>query len=156
LNELVKGDFDLVRRSKPNFHIIHCPRSHKYFGHSPFEFETLREFGFNVCLGTDSLASNADLSLFGELRAFQKEFPNVSPEEVLKMVTVNGARALRQETVLGKIRSGFLADLVAVPCARHGESVLGRTGSTLAFEEIVAFDRAVSWLMIDGQVQNPA
>jgi cytosine/adenosine deaminase-related metal-dependent hydrolase len=102
------------------------------------------------------LASNADLSLFGELRAFQKEFPNVSPEEVLKMVTVNGARALGQETVLGKIRSGFLADLVAVPCARHGESVLGRTGSTSALEEIVAFDRPVSWSMVGGQVQNSA
>jgi len=48
LNELVKSDFDLLRRSKPNFHIIYCPRSRKYFGHSPFEFETLREFGFNV------------------------------------------------------------------------------------------------------------
>jgi cytosine/adenosine deaminase-related metal-dependent hydrolase len=156
LNELSESDFDLLERPAKNFSIIHCPRSHAYFGHSPFEFETLREFGFNVCLGTDSLASNEDLSLFAEMRAFQKEFPNVSSEEVLKMVTVNGARALGQETVLGKIRSGFLADLVAAPCARHGESVLGRTGSTSAFEEVVAFDRVVSWLMIDGQVQSRA
>jgi len=146
LNELVDDDFDLLARSTMKFSIVHCPRSHDYFGHSPVQFHKLRELGFNICLGTDSLASNADLSLFGELRAFQKEFPNVSPEEVLKMVTVNGARALRQETVLGKIRSGFLADLVAVPCA----------GSTSAFEEIVAFDRPVSWSMIGGQVQNSA
>jgi cytosine/adenosine deaminase-related metal-dependent hydrolase len=146
LNELVDDDFDLLARSTTKFSIVHCPRSHEYFGHSPFQFDKLCEHGFNVCLGTDSLASNEDLSLFGELRAFQKKFPNVSPEEVLKMVTVNGARALRQETVLGKIRSGFLADLVAVPCAR----------STSAFEEIVAFDRPVSWSMIGGQVQNSA
>ena len=146
LNELVDHDFDLLARSTTKFSIVHCPRSHEYFGHSPFQFDKLCEHGFNVCLGTDSLASNEDLSLFGELRAFQKKFPNVSPEEVLKMVTVNGARALRQETVLGKIRSGFLADLVAVPCA----------GSTSAFEEIVAFDRPVSWSMIGGQVQNSA
>jgi len=146
LNELVDDDFDLLARSITKFSIVHCPRSHEYFGHSPFQFDKLCEHGFNVCLGTDSLASNDDLSLFAEMRAFQKEFPNVSPEEVLKMVTVNGARALRQETVLGKIRSGFLADLVAVPCAR----------STSAFEEIVAFDRPVSWSMIGGQVQNSA
>jgi len=156
LNELVDDDFDLLARSTMKFSIVHCPRSHDYFGHSPVQFHKLRELGFNICLGTDSLASNDDLSLFAEMRAFQKEFPNVSPEEVLKMVTVNGARALRQETILGKIRSGFLADLVAVPCARHGESVLGRTGSTSAFEEIVAFDRPVSWSMVGGQVQNPA
>ena len=146
LNELVDDDFDLLARSTTKFSIAHCPRSHEYFGHSPFQFDKLCEHGFNVCLGTDSLASNEDLSLFGELRAFQKKFPNVSPEEVLKMVTVNGARALRQETVLGKIRSGFLADLVAVPCA----------GSTSALEEIVAFDRPVSWSMVGGQVQNSA
>jgi cytosine/adenosine deaminase-related metal-dependent hydrolase len=146
LNELVDDDFDLLARSTTKFSIVHCPRSHEYFGHSPFQFDKLCEHGFNVCLGTDSLASNEDLSLFGELRAFQKKFPNVSPEEVLKMVTVNGARALRQETVLGKIRSGFLADLVAVPCAR----------STSAFKEIVAFDRPISWSMIGGQVQNSA
>ena len=146
LNELVDDDFDLLARSTTKFSIVHCPRSHEYFGHSPFQFDKLCEHGFNVCLGTDSLASNDDLSLLAEMRAFQKEFPNVSPEEVLKMVTVNGARALRQETVLGKIRSEFLADLVAVPCAR----------STSAFEEIVAFDRPVSWSMIGGQVQNSA
>src|SRR6266436_6439316 len=146
LNELAQSDFGLLARSTTKFSIVHCPRSHEYFGHSRFQFDKLCEHGFNVCLGTDSLASNADLSLFGELRAFQKKFPNVSPEEVLKMVTVNGARALRQETVLGKIRPGFLADLVAVPCA----------GSTSALEEIVAFDRPVSWSMVGGQVQNSA
>jgi imidazolonepropionase-like amidohydrolase len=106
----------------------------------------LRELGFNICLGTDSLASNENLSLFAEMRAFQKEFPEVSPEEILKMITINGARALRQEKSLGQIRSGSSADLIAVPCER----------STSAFDEIISFDQAVSWSMIGGQVQNPA
>ena len=156
LNELAESDFDLLLGAKPNFHIIHCPRSHEYFGHSPFQFEKLRELGFNVCLGTDSLASNDDLNLFAEMRAFRKEFPNISSEEVLNMVTVNSAHALRQEDALGKIRSDYLADLIAVPCTRHGESVQGRTRSTSVFDEIVSFDRGVSWSMIGGQVQNSA
>jgi len=84
--------------------------------------------------------------LFAEMRAFQKEFPNVSPEELLKMVTVNAAYALHQENALGKIRAEFLADLIAVPYAR----------STSVFDELVAFDRPVSWSMIGGQVQNSA
>ena len=146
LNELEDDDFDLLTRSTKKFSIVHCPRSHDYFGHSPFQFHKLRELGFNICLGTDSLASNDDLSLFGEMRAFQKKFPAVSPEEILKMVTVNSARALREENSLGKIRYEFAADLIAIPIA----------GSTLAFDEIVAFNRAVSWSMIDGQVQNSA
>jgi aminodeoxyfutalosine deaminase len=146
LNELAQSDFDLLTRSTKKFSIVHCPRSHNYFGHSPFQFHKLRELGFNICLGTDSLASNDDLSLFGEMRAFQKRFPDVSPEEILKMVTVNGARALRRENALGKVRSGFVADLVALPC----------TGPTAVFEEIVAFDQHVSWSMIGGRGQNSA
>jgi len=156
LNELAESDFDLLLGAKPNFHIIHCPRSHEYFGHSPFQFEKLCQLGFNICLGTDSLASNDDLNLFAEMRAFRKEFPNISPEEVLNMVTVNSAHALRQEDALGKIRSDCLADLIAVPCTGHGESVQGRTRSTSVFDEIVSFDRGVSWSMIGGQVQNSA
>jgi cytosine/adenosine deaminase-related metal-dependent hydrolase len=146
LNELTESDFELLRRSKPNFQIIHCPRSHEYFGHVPFQFHKLRELGFNICLGTDSLASNDDLSLFAEMRAFQKEFPDVSSEEILKMVTVNGARALRQDNALGKVRSEFVADLVALPC----------TTSTSVFDEIVGFDREAGWWMIGGQVENSA
>ena len=152
LNELAENDFDLIPRSKNKFSIVHCPRSHAYFRHSPFQFEKLRKPGFNVCLGTDSLASNDDLSLFGEMRAFQKEFPNVLPEEILKMVTTHSARALGQEDWLGKVRSGSEADLIAIPIARHGESVQRRTRSTSLFEEIIAFDRPVSWSMIGGRV----
>ena len=77
LNELTESDFDLLERLNSRFHIVHCPRSHNYFGHSPFAFERLRSLGFNVCLGTDSLASNQSLSLFDEMRAFQKNFPQV-------------------------------------------------------------------------------
>ena len=147
LNELTESDFDLLKRSATKFQIVHCPRSHEYFGHSSFQFGKLHELGFTTCLGTDSLASNEDLSLFAEMRAFQTEFPDVSPEEILKMVTTNGARALRQENLLGKIRSGFAADLIAIPVAR----------STSMFDEITAFDRPVSWAMIGGQTEaNPS
>jgi cytosine/adenosine deaminase-related metal-dependent hydrolase len=141
LNELTQKDFELLERLEPKFHIVHCPRSHKYFGHSPFAFERLRSLGFNICLGTDSLASNQTLSLFDELRAFQKEFPTVSAENIFQMGTVNPARALQQENALGKIQSGALADLIAVPF-NNGN----------LFEEIVAFT-GEPWMMIAGRVQ---
>ena len=140
LNELTESDFDLLERSNSKFHVVHCPRSHNYFGHSPFAFDRLRSFGFNICLGTDSLASNESLSLFDEMRAFRKNFPQVSPGEILEMVTVNPARALRYENALGQIRPGFGADLIAVPCST----------STDIFEQILAFDAPVSWSMVNG------
>ena len=142
LNELSENDFSSLRTWADNFAIVHCPRSHQYFGHSPFQLEKLRGLGFNICLGTDSLASNEDLSLFAEMRASQQEFPGVSSEEILKMVTVNPACALGRENALGQIRRDFLADLIALPLTR----------STFAIDEILALDGLVGWSMIDGRV----
>jgi cytosine/adenosine deaminase-related metal-dependent hydrolase len=145
VNELEETDFDLLARATSKASIVHCPRSHTYFGHSPFQFEKLRADGFKICLGTDSLASNDDLSLFAEMRAFQKEFPNLSAAETLEMVTTNPARALEQEDRLGKICPGFAADLIALPYER----------STSVFEAIIAYDQSVSRSMIAGVVQGP-
>jgi len=138
LNELTEDDFDLLARLETKFSLVHCPRSHAYFGHSPFPFERLHAIGLNLCLGTDSLASNDDLSLFAEMRQFRETFPAVSPEEILKMVTVNPARALRQENLLGKICPGAHVDLVAVPFRRGN-----------VFEEILAFE-GEAWVMTGG------
>jgi len=136
LNELTHSDFELLEKSDSKFHVVHCPRSHDYFRHRPFAFDRLRSLRFNVCLGTDSLASNETLNLFDEMRAFQRSFPRVSPEEILQMATVNPARALRNEKAMGQIRAGFEADLIAVPCS----------GSTDVFEQIIACDGPVSWI----------
>ena len=142
LNELSGSDFDWLKKSVPATSIVHCPRSHEYFGHSPFQFQRLRDLGLNICLGTDSLASNEDLSLFAEMRAFQKKFSDVAAKEILEMTTTNAARALGQESALGKIRPGFMADLIAVPIEK----------STSIFERIIGFDGAVNWLMVNGQI----
>jgi cytosine/adenosine deaminase-related metal-dependent hydrolase len=144
LNELAESDFELLKKSKIQFHVVHSPRSHHYFGHSRFPFKRLRALGLNVCLGTDSLASNQTLNLFDEMRAFQNEFPSVSPEEILQMVTLNPARALRRENALGRIRSGLRADLISIPSS--GEADL--------FEEIVAFDGEIDWMMVNGKQQQ--
>ena len=142
LNELTDSDFELLEKSNMRFHVVHCPRSHDYFGHGRFEFERLRSLGFNICFGTDSLSSNESLSLFDEMRAFRTQFPSMSPEEVLQMVTVNPARALRQDNALGKISCAGYADLLAVPLT--GNDVL---------EEIIAF-AGEPWMMMAGEVQH--
>jgi cytosine/adenosine deaminase-related metal-dependent hydrolase len=141
LNELAESDFEQLERSTRKFHVVHSPRSHDYFAHSRFPFERLRSFGFNICLGTDSLASNKDLSLFAEMRAFQRREPALSPKAVLEMVTVNAARALGKPQVLGRIRTNYFADLIAIPCS----------GAADVFEKILAFDRPVDWVMAAGK-----
>ncbi len=142
LNELSESDLELLAalRRKPN--VVHCPRSHKYFEHSHFPLLKLRELGFNICLGTDSLASNTDLNLFAEMGALHESEFAMSPEEILKMVTVNSARALHLADNVGKIQPGFLADLIAIPFNGSPKNV---------FEEIVAFEKPAVWMMIEGE-----
>jgi cytosine/adenosine deaminase-related metal-dependent hydrolase len=144
LNELTESDFELLANAKGQFHVVHCPRSHGYFKHSQFPFERLHSLGFNICLGTDSLASNENLSLFAEMRAFQRSEPGISSDEILKMVTVNPAMALHQENMIGRIRPGFCADLIAIPCGRGAD----------LFEDIVGFDGEVDWVMVNGKLQR--
>lgn len=117
------------------------PRSHASFGHTHFRFSELRALGFNICLGTDSLASNDDLSLFAELRQFALAEPALSPRELLRCVTVNAAAALGQHDVLGQIRAGFIADLIALPW--HGKLAE-------MLDAVISHDEKISWRMFDG------
>jgi cytosine/adenosine deaminase-related metal-dependent hydrolase len=143
LNELTESDFDLLERSTTRFPIVHSPRSHDYFAHATFPFERLRALGCNICLGTDSLASNEDLSLFAEMRHFQKSEPGIAPEQILSMVTSNAALALGKPHVLGRLGTGYWADMVAIPFSGLRENV---------FEEIVALDAAVTMSMVEGEM----
>ena len=145
LNELTPEDLGLLEAA-PKFHVVHCPRSHAYFGHSRFRYAQLRALGCNICIGTDSLASNDDLSLLAELRRFARTEPSLSPRELFEMVTVNAAAALGQRDALGKIRAGFTADLIAVPWHGRGAGLL---------DELISCDEKVPWLMLDGVVKTP-
>jgi cytosine/adenosine deaminase-related metal-dependent hydrolase len=142
-NELSESDLESLAWIKRHVSIAHCPRSHRYFGRNPFPLNKFRELGLNVCLGTDSLASNEDLNLFAELRTFQKSQPIVSPTEILKMVTIKSARALNAADRLGRLKSGFFADLIAIPESSSKSDV---------YETVIDSQNSVSWMMIGGKV----
>jgi len=105
----------------------------------------LRALGFNICLGTDSLASNADLSLFSEMRELLRKENGLTPADVLEMATVNAAAALGQRNRLGCIRLGAHADLIALPVS-GGE----------VFRDIVGYEGKVPWIMQNGQIRENA
>jgi len=144
LNSVLESDVEALA-SSAKCHVAHCPRSHTYFGHEPFNFKLLQKFGFQVCLGTDSLASNSDLSLFAEMRELLRKEPGLSPHEVLTMTTLNGAQAIGQRDLLGTIQPGAYADLISLPKSPSAPDV---------FETIVAFEETVPWIMVNGAVVN--
>lgn len=101
--------------SNPRFSVIYCPRTHHYFGHEPHPWEKMASLGINVALGTDGRCSNPDLVLWNELLFVKSCFPRLHPEELLRLVTLNAARALGYEAVLGSLKPGKRGDLIKVP-----------------------------------------
>jgi aminodeoxyfutalosine deaminase len=141
VNYLARGDATLLGKNQTS--VVHCPRSHDYFKHAKFERERLANAGVNLCLGTDSLATTRktgkprpELDLFAEMRLLAERDPAVSPVEILRMATVNGARALGLAGQAGELSKNAFADVIAVPfagkiAALH-ETLLAHAGSVSA------------------------
>lgn len=98
----------------PQLSVVYCPRTHAQFGHPPHPWRDLLHHGINVALGTDSRASNPDLSLWRELQFLRQNFPEVPGELLLDLGTRRGARALGLDTIMGEISPGWRADFAVV------------------------------------------
>ena len=48
----------------------------------------------NICIGTDSLASNHQLSIRSEIASIRKYYPEIPMEFLLQCATIKGAEAL--------------------------------------------------------------
>ena len=101
--------------------VAHCPVANAILGHGIAPVVELRAAGVAVGLGTDSVASNNRLDLLEEARAaqlFQRArlgTPSVlTNEEALRLVTIDGARALGLDARIGTLEPGKDADLCAV------------------------------------------
>jgi cytosine/adenosine deaminase-related metal-dependent hydrolase len=147
-NYLGETDYELLSGNRAS--IVHCPRSHAYFQHRPFPLEKLIEANVNVCLGTDSLATvakngakqNLELNMFREMQTLARSQPGQSSATILKMATVNGARALGLGGKIGELSGNAYADLIVLP---HK----GNASETL--EAVVNFAGPVRASMIGGQ-----
>jgi cytosine/adenosine deaminase-related metal-dependent hydrolase len=95
--------------------LVYCPRTHTRFGHSSYPLAELLAAGVRVALGTDSRASNPDLSVLAEMRFVAQQHSAVSPEAILRMGTLTGAEALGRDADCGSLTPEKLANLVTVP-----------------------------------------
>jgi aminodeoxyfutalosine deaminase len=139
-NYLTASDVRALARAGSS--VVHCPSSHLYFGHQRFPFEKLKRAGVNICLGTDSAASMRErkLNMFMEMQQFARAYPNVPHAQILRMATINGARALGLEGMVGQLETKALADLITVEF----------TGKTSEVFSAVLFTKRVSHVFIRG------
>jgi len=147
VNHLAPGDARLL--AQKNVSVVHCPRSHDYFKHQPFPYRSLANAGVNLCLGTDSLATvritrraQPELNLFREMQAFANQHLNVPDHKIVRMATLNGARALGLAGQIGELNRDTFADLIAIPFTRRRSEI---------HEAIIYFSGSVTASMIGGE-----
>ncbi len=106
---------DVERLASSGAGVAHCPRSNHLLGNGTAPVPEYLARGIPVGLGTDSLASNESLSLWDEMRfALTVHEGRLSPETVLKMATIEGAKVLGLSREVGSLEPGKRADLIAV------------------------------------------
>jgi len=112
---------EIERLAQAGVHVAHCPESNLKLASGLCPVARLDAAGVRVALGTDGAASNNDLDLFGEMRTAALLGKSVADDaaalpaaRVLRMATLNGARALGLGGETGSLEPGKAADVIAV------------------------------------------
>lgn len=115
-------DADIALLAERGVIVSHNPQSNMKLSSGVAPVWRMMQSGVHMTVGTDGTCSNNDLDMFEELRTatfLQKSAtgdPTSLPAyEALKLVTVNGARAMGYaDGELGVLRKGALADVVVI------------------------------------------
>ncbi len=112
---------EIKELAKLGVSVAHCPESNLKLASGFCPVGELIKAGVNVCIGTDSVASNNDLDMFGEMRTAALLAKGVANDSTcldahttLKMATLNGAKALGLDETIGSLKKGKQADIVAI------------------------------------------
>lgn len=118
--KLTDDEIDSLSKMK-NISVSHCPISNLKLGCGIAKIDQMAKKGINISLGTDGQGSGSNLDMFETMKItalLQKgvnEDPTAIPAyEVLKMATVNGAKALGLESKIGSIEENKLADIIII------------------------------------------
>ena len=116
---LNEQDLSILTSNKVN--IVHNPSSNMKLGSGIADVTKMLKQNLNVSLGTDSSASNNRLDIIEEMRlaALLIKGKTKSPEllsavQAINMATINGAKALGLDSLIGSIEINKKADLISI------------------------------------------
>lgn len=89
-----------------------CPSANLYIEQQIPKVDQWLRNGARACIGTDSLASNHQLSIFEEMKLLAKHCPSISFDDLLRMATLNGAMALGMENEAGTLEKSKMPGLL--------------------------------------------
>lgn len=103
-------DLEFIERATSNEQrttfLCLCPNANLYISNTLPDVKMLMRHTDNIVLGTDSLASNDELSILSEIKALKNNFPEIDLSILLKWAISNGAKALQMNDRLGSFEKG--------------------------------------------------
>lgn len=149
---LTDSDLDIIEANKVS--IVHNPASNLKLSSGFLDLARLLDKGINVCLGTDSSASNNKLSILREMEItglVSKLYSNrnVDAYEILKMATINGAKALGRENYLGSVKEGKLADLILIDLDNINHKANQNILTSLIYS---TYESDIKYTIINGEI----
>lgn len=99
-------DIVFAKQTLPSVSFCLCPNANIYIEQTLPPIDLLRKHEVAIVIGTDSLASNHQLSILDELKTIHQSFPHIPIQELLQWSTLNGAKALGMENELGSFEKG--------------------------------------------------
>ena len=118
------SEIDIEIFKKHNLSVVSNPGSNSKLASGICNVEKLRKNGINIALGTDGPASNNCLDMFKEMmlissfsKIFNMDASATPAEEILKMATVNGSKAMGLNNA-DTLEVGKLADIIMIDLSR--------------------------------------
>ena len=119
---VTEQEIDLLAETKAK--VCLCPGSNRYLGLGTAPVKKYLDKGILPALGTDSLTSNPELSIWKEMRLLAEMHSDVAPVDILRMATLGGAVALGLDEQLGSLEAGKKAAVTAVNLAFSMQNIL--------------------------------
>jgi len=110
----ILAEIDVAINYNPNLYWCFCPNANLYIENRLPDIQMFYDKKLNITLGTDSLASNWQLSIPEEIKTIRENFPFIPFEEILKWSTLNGAQLLGISEKYGSIEKGKQPGLVHI------------------------------------------
>ena len=111
---LQQDDIDAAKKVMNNVYWAICPLSNIFIHNALPPIGLMRKNALDIAIGTDSLSSNDDLSMIKEIACIHENFPEVPMNEIFTWASLNGARFLSKDDVLGTIAPGKKPGIVLV------------------------------------------
>ena len=150
------SDDDIALIASNSATVVHCPASNFKLASGVARILDLQRAGVNIALGTDGPASGNDLDLWiairlaGYMQKTMAKDPSVLPAvDLVRMATINGAKALQLDHIIGSLEVGKRADLIVLDADSPSLTPSFEPHTTIA----TCVTRAdVRHVLVDGQI----